>query len=195
MNKKFVKYLQSQGVAQNSLVAEAFLAIERSDFMVEGDPEVDRPFPILAGQTISQPYTVAFMFDKLDVKRGMKVLDVGSGSGWTTALLAHIAGEGGEVIGVEVHDDLVAFGQNNLAKYDFPQATIKKAEKGIFGDLHNAPYDRILLSAAAETEAPEELISQLKEKGMLLCPVDNRIERITKEEKEVFRGFSFVPLT
>lgn len=193
MEEEFVDYLQSKGVAQEPLVAEAFLAIERADFMYEGEAESDRPFPIPAQQTISQPYTVAFMLDKLDVKPGMKVLDVGSGSGWTTALLAHIVGEEGEVTGLEVHDELVAFGQKNLAKYKFSQATIKKAQ-GVYGDPQNAPYDRILVSAAAEGEIPEELITQLKDDGILLCPVDDRIEKITKEGKEVFKGFAFVPL-
>ncbi|MFP4403374.1 MAG: protein-L-isoaspartate O-methyltransferase [Candidatus Woesearchaeota archaeon] len=193
MKKEFIKYLQNNGVALNPRVAEAFNAINRKDFMLEGESEMDMPFPIAGGQTISQPYTVAFMLDKLDIKEGMKVLDVGSGSGWTTALIAHIIGKRGYVVGVELLDELVKFGSKNLKKYNFKNAEIIKAKKDIKGLPEKAPYDRILVSAAATT-VPEILIDQLSKEGIMLIPVNNTIQRITKKSREIWHGFSFVPL-
>ncbi|MFP4523342.1 MAG: protein-L-isoaspartate O-methyltransferase family protein [Candidatus Woesearchaeota archaeon] len=194
MEKSFVKYLQERGVARNPRVAAAFRAINRGDFMLEGSLEADIPFPIPAGQTISQPYTVAFMLDKLEVEPGMKVLDVGSGSGWTTALLAHIVGEEGEVVGIEIKRELVKFGRKNISKYELNNAKILPAKEGILGLPEESPFDRILVSAAAKGEAPREFIDQLAEGGILVIPVDNRIEKITTQSKEIFEGFTFVPL-
>ena len=193
MREEFVKYLQKSGVAQKPEVAEAFKEINREDFMLEGEPEADMPFLIPGGQTISQPYTVAFMLDRLDVKPGMKILDVGSGSGWTTALLAHMLGERGEVIGIEILDELVEFGSKNLNKYDFENAEIRKAKKDTYGLPEKAPYDRILVSAAA-TSVPQTLKDQLSNEGVMIIPVNNSIQRITKTNQEIWRGFSFVPL-
>ncbi len=194
MRDEFVKYLQENGVAIKPEVAEAFRAINRADFMEAGDPEADLAFPIPAGQTISQPYTVAFMLDKLDVREGMRVLDVGSGSGWTTAMLAHITGNKGKVIGIEIEDELVEFGSKNLKKYDFTHAKIEKAKKGIYGKPDEAPYDRILVSAAAMNDVPSNLKEQLAEGGIIVIPVDDKIERISDEGEEIWHGFAFVPL-
>ncbi len=193
MRKEFIEYLQRNGVAQKPEVAKAFKAINREDFMIIGDPETDAPFPILGGQTISQPYTVAFMLDKLDPKPGMKILDIGSGSGWTTTLLAHIVGEKGEVIGIEILDELVEFGLKNLKKYKYKNAKIIKAKKDTYGLPRKAPYDRILVSAAA-TSVPQSLINQLTEKGIMIIPINNTIQRITKKTRETWHGFAFVPL-
>ncbi|MFP4567477.1 MAG: hypothetical protein ACLFN8_00890 [Candidatus Woesearchaeota archaeon] len=119
MREEFVKKLQEKGVAKNPRVAAALKDTNRADFMITGDPEQDEPQRIYAGQTISQPYTVAFMLDLLRLKPGQKILDVGSESGWTTTLLAHITGEEENVIGVKIEPELVSFGQNNLKKIPF----------------------------------------------------------------------------
>ena len=101
---------------------EAFRAVARTDFLRPRDQSnagVDAPIAIGEGQTNSQPRTVFAMLELLDVQPGQRVLDVGSGSGWTTALLAHLVGPTGIVIGTELVPELVAFGGANLAKYDF----------------------------------------------------------------------------
>src|SRR3954465_3340038 len=99
-------------------VADAFAAVPRDLFLPESERRratYDGPLPIGHGQTNSQPRTVAAMLRLLDVRPGHRVLDVGSGSGWTTALLAHVVGPLGEVVGVELEPSLVEFGRRNLA--------------------------------------------------------------------------------
>src|SRR3989344_3253201 len=97
---ELIRELKTQGVLKSPNVEAAFRAIDRKDFVRPEYEEVayaNHPLPIGEGQTISQPYTVAFMLDLLDPKAGEKILDVGSGSGWTTALLAHIVSQSGEI--------------------------------------------------------------------------------------------------
>jgi protein-L-isoaspartate(D-aspartate) O-methyltransferase len=122
---------------------------------------------------------------------------VGSGSGWTTALLARIAGEKGKVLGLEKVPELVVLGKDNLAKYDFPNVEIRQAEQEL-GLKKEAPFDKILVSAAART-IPEELVKQLKTGGVMVIPINNdvlKIEKTSKKENRIqrFEGFVFVPL-
>lgn len=194
MREEFVKKLQNKGVAKNPRVAAALKDINRADFMITGDPEQDEPQKIYAGQTISQPYTVAFMLDILDLEPGQKILDVGSGSGWTTTLLAHITGEEGSVIGVEIEPELISFGQKNLEKYQFEFAKITESNKNTYGAPEYAPYDRILISAEATESAIKILSKQLKPNGVLVGPIGDEIIKITKEKRETWKGFKFVPL-
>src|SRR6476619_7863497 len=105
-------------VAGRDAVAEAFAAVPRVDFLPADQQRrasYDGPLPIGHGQTSSQPRTVAAMLRLLEVAPGQSVLDVGSGSGWTTALLAHLVGPTGSVLGVELEPSLVTFGADNLA--------------------------------------------------------------------------------
>lgn len=180
-------------------IEEALRAVDRRDF-VRDDLRVeayeDYPLPIPAGQTISQPTTVVFMLELLELAEGQRVLDVGCGSGWTTALLAHIVGESGQVIGLEVQEELVEFGRQNLETYHFPQAEIRKTEGGI-PTQPEAPFDRILVSAAMP-ELTDELIENLKENGIAVASVRDAIVKVTKDSEdeittETYSGFSFVP--
>lgn len=198
--KQLVDYLISTGVLRSKPIIEAFQAIDRADFVLpqyKSETYEDYPLPIGHGQTISQPTTVSFMLELLEPEKGGKVLDVGSGSGWTTALLADIVGREGEVWGVEIVPELVEFGNNNLQKYDFPWARIVKAGETI-GLPEHVSFDRILVSASGE-ELPQELIKQLKVGGRLVIPIRNSIWQIDKTSdrsyKELeFPGFVFVPL-
>lgn len=116
-NNKMVDYLINIGALHSDKIIEAFRDVNRADFVVDKDfmgVYEDYPLSIGDGQTISQPRTVAMMLEKLSPKKGDKILDIGSGSGWTTALLAHIVGEEGSVIGVERVSKLVKFGGSNL---------------------------------------------------------------------------------
>ncbi|PIP86757.1 L-isoaspartyl protein carboxyl methyltransferase, partial [Candidatus Campbellbacteria bacterium CG22_combo_CG10-13_8_21_14_all_43_18] len=156
------------------------------------------PLPIGEGQTISQPTVVAFMLELLELEEGQKVLDVGSGSGWTTALIRDIVGPSGEVYGLERQPNLVEFGRANLGKFNFRKAEIFQAKEGVLGYPERGPYDRILVSAAYD-EIPQELIKQLKAGGIMVAPVRDSILKISKKsedeiEKEGFQGFYFVPL-
>ncbi|HWO07784.1 MAG TPA: protein-L-isoaspartate O-methyltransferase [Candidatus Paceibacterota bacterium] len=198
-HKALVDALVATGVLRTSRIIDAFRAIDRKDFVpteLEAQAYLDSPLPIGQGQTISQPHTVAFMCELLQPQRGERVLDVGSGSGWTTALLAHIVGTHGAVIGTEIIPDLATFGARNLAKYGFKNACIHLSNQ--LGAPKDAPFDRILVSAAAE-EVPQDLLDQLRDDGTLVMPVGSAIVRIHrgtngKIATDTYDGFAFVPL-
>ena len=180
--EELAQHLKEVEVLKTPALIEAFLRIDRRDFVLseyQDQAYEDYPLPIGSGQTISQPYTVAFMLELLQPQEGEKILDIGSGSGWTTALLAQIVGNEGRVVGTELQPSLVRFGQENLAKYDFPWAEIHQAEKDGLGSLKEAPFDKILVSAAAH-EIPQELLLQLKEDGVMVIPVGDAVLRIQK---------------
>ena len=137
----------------------------------------DAPLSIGHGQTNSQPTTVRRMLVLLDVQPGDRVLDVGSGSAWTTALLAYLTGPGGRVTGVERVPDLVTFGAANLAAAGMPWAHVERAVPGTLGWPSGGPYQRILVSAQAAT-LPAELVGQLAPAGVLVLPVGGRMLRV-----------------
>lgn len=157
----------------------------------------DMPVPIGYDQTISQPTTVAMMLEWLDAQPGDKVLDVGSGSGWTTALLSDIIGPKGKVYAVERIPDLVEFGRDNCEKAGVKNASFHQAGDN-YGLPEYDPYDRILVSASAD-KVPDELLGQLKPGGKLVLPVYDSIFEISKHpdnktEAIEHPGFVFVPL-
>ncbi len=198
-----IKDLIYQGYLKTDRIIEAFSKIRRVDFVpeeLESASQANIPLPIGQGQTISQPLTVAFMLEKLQPMSGEKILDIGSGSGWTTALLAHIVGKKGKVIGMERIKELCNFGINNVSKYHLIEGGRVKiiCADGSKGYVNEAPYDRILVSAAAE-EIPKELLKQLKTGGRLVIPVKSSIWAVEKKSdrdfhEEEYPGFAFVPL-
>jgi protein-L-isoaspartate(D-aspartate) O-methyltransferase len=154
-------------------VSDAFVAVPREWFLPERERSraaYDGPIGIGHGQTNSQPRTVEAMLRLLEVRPGDRVLDIGTGSGWTTGLLAHLTGPEGTVRGLELEDELVTFGRTNLAKGDWPWAGIDAARPGRLGDPDGAPYDRILVSAEARS-LPTELVSQLGGEARMVLPV------------------------
>jgi protein-L-isoaspartate(D-aspartate) O-methyltransferase len=154
-------------------VTAAFDAVPRAGFLPRGSrfrAGFDGPLQIGHGQTNSQPRTVADMLRLLEVRPGDRVLDVGSGSGWSTALLAHLAGPTGSVVAVERVPELAEWGAGNLAHAGFGWATVHVAEPGVLGWPAEAPYDRILVSADA-TELPGSLVEQLADEGRIVLPV------------------------
>ncbi|MDO5711972.1 MAG: protein-L-isoaspartate O-methyltransferase [Micrococcales bacterium] len=156
----------------------------------------DRPLQLAHGMTNSQPSTVLEMLRLLDVPIGARVLDVGSGSGWTTALLAHLVGSTGSVLGLEIEPELVAFGRRNLGVCERDWAAIEDATPGVLGRPEAAPYDRILVSAMA-TELPGSLVAQLAPAGIMVVPVAGRMVRVTAADEPIierFGRFRFVPL-
>ncbi len=187
------------GVLSTPRIIDAFRATDRADFVPDYrrvSAYDDQALPIGYEQTISQPSTVAFMLELLAAKEGQKILDIGTGSGWSTALLAHIVGPTGSVLGIERIPELVTFGSANLAKYDLPHAHIERAGLEL-GAPDRAPFDRILVSATSR-ELPRELISQLTEGGILIVPVAHAICRVVRVEHQPiidrYEGFVFVPL-
>ena len=197
---ELIKYLVKNGRLQSPRLMAAFRAVDRKDFVL---PEArdwayeDHALGIGHKATISQPSTVAFMLEKLAAGPGDKVLDVGAGSGWTTALLAQLVGAEGAVYGVEIVPALVELGNHNLSKYHFPQATILQATQTL-GLPPKAPFDRILVSAGS-SEVPEELMAQLSIGGILVIPIRKaiwQVKKLSETESTVhqYPGFVFVPL-
>jgi len=199
----FVSNLISQGVLKTPRIIEAFEKIDRADFVpleLKSEAYINEPLYIGEGQTISQPYTVAFMLELLQPKSGDKIFEVGFGSGWQTALLAEIIGESGKVFAVERIPKLFRFGRKNIAKYNFIKKGIVKtigsdASRGL---PRHAPFDKIIAGASAQ-EIPEEWLKELKVGGRLVTPVKNSIWLYVKKssqefEKQEFPGFVFVPL-
>ncbi len=196
----FFNYLeQSQGFKSKELEA-AFENIDRRDFVPESYHNAaygDFPLPIGFGGTISQPSTVLFMLNLLDPRPGERILDVGSGSGWTAILLGFAVGENGLVFGVEIIPELVGFANNNLAKYKLPWVKNVVAGKEL-GLPSEAPFDKILVSAAA-LKLPPELLEQLKIGGRLVIPIQSSVWKIdkvseTETKQKEYPGFAFVPL-
>lgn len=181
-------------------VDAAFAAHPRTGFLPHDQARHahrDEPLPIGHGQTSSQPSTVARMLRFLDVPPGARVLDVGAGSGWTTALLAHLTGPTGVVVGVELEPELAAWGAANLARTGQPWARIELAVPDVLGAPALGPFERVLVSAEAP-ELPMALVAQLADDGRMVAPVAAGLSvvertrdglRITRHE-----GYKFVPL-
>ena len=200
LRKKLVEIIRGKGITDER-VLNAIENIPRHFFLDSAFDEVayeDRAFPISVGQTISQPYTVAYQTQLLEVKPFTKVLEIGTGSAYQAAVLAEI---GAQVYTIERQKKL--FEQNKKFSY------IKKYPniKFFYGDGYEglptyAPFDRVLITAAAP-EIPQKLIDQLKPGGMMVIPLGpagtQTMKRITKQDdgtikEEAFALFSFVPM-
>lgn len=193
--------LISQGYLRTPRLIKAFRKIKRIDFLppeTKNLSELNEALPIGWNQTISQPLVVAFMLEQLNPLPGDKILDIGSGSGWTTALLAEIVGEKGKVIALEIKPELKKIGEKNTAKYGFK--TIKFICKdGSQGYAPEAPYDKILVSAASKHEDNPYWQEQLRIKGKIVAPIGSSLWTFVKKnakewEKTEYPGFVFVPL-
>lgn len=182
-------------------VSQAFEETPRAGFLPAGARPfagVDAPQSIGYGATNSQPSTVAEMLRLLEVPRGAHVLDIGSGSGWTTALLAHLVGPSGQVLGLELTGPLVTFGAENLAATGRGWARIAQADPDHLGSPSDAPFDRILVSAMADS-VPMSLVAQLAPDGVMVIPVASRMVRVRRgdggePQVERFGAYRFVPL-
>lgn len=199
-NQSLCTELWNKSFIKNKRLLRAFLAIDRRYFvpkLYQKYSYFDEALPIGYNQTISQPSTVAFMLTLLNVKAGQRILDIGSGSGWTSALLGFLVGKNGKIYGVERVKKLIKFSRQNLKKINYTWVKIYTNQK-ILGLPHFAPYDRILVSASAQ-EFPQVLIKQLKIRGIMVIPIIDTIYKITKTNTddliiEEFPGFAFVPL-
>jgi len=191
-NKQLIDLLIREGYLKTPRIIQAFKKIDRADFVLQGykgEAYANYPLPIGFGQTISQPATVAFMLELLEPKSGDRILDIGSGSGWQTALLAQIAKQ---VFAIERIPELVKFAKNNIKKYAFNNIKFICSD-GSKGLPKQALFDKIIAAASAE-KMPAALKEQLTKNGRLVLPIKNSIWLITKSFQQEFPGFVFVPL-
>ncbi|MCM8798746.1 MAG: protein-L-isoaspartate(D-aspartate) O-methyltransferase [Candidatus Omnitrophica bacterium] len=181
-------------------VIRAFLKVPRHIFVLEKDlPQAynDHPLPIGEGQTISQPYMVALMTECLRLKGGERVLEIGTGSGYQTAILAELAGE---VYSIERFPSLGEKAGMLLAKLGYKNISIKVGD-GTLGWEEFSPYDRIIVTASSP-EIPSPLITQLKEGGYLVIPLGESFSQVLtvvekfgdKIKRQEICGCVFVPL-
>lgn len=201
---KLIQRLKRHGYIESKRVEEAINKVPRHLFVpenVRSRAYIDSPQPIGQGQTISAPHMVAMMVEKLDLKEGHKVLEVGGGRGYHAAVIAEVVGEEGKVITVELLESLASDAEKVLkrAGYDNVQVVTGDGSKGF---EENAPYDRISVACGAP-EIPPPLIKQLKVGGKILIPVggsfyQNLILAVKTDKKRIKKkdlgGVLFVPL-
>ncbi|MBE0650125.1 MAG: protein-L-isoaspartate(D-aspartate) O-methyltransferase [Bacteroidales bacterium] len=199
MRKKLVDEIRKKGILDEQIL-EAINAVPRHLFMDSSFLQFayeDKPFPIGSGQTISQPYTVAFQTQLLDVKPGAKILEIGTGSGYQACVLAEM---GAEVYSIERQKKLYEKTKKFLSKFQYKLHLF--CGDGYLGLPKHAPFDGILITAAAP-EIPQTLVDQMKVGGVLVIPLGGTstqtMYRMVKMEdgslaKEAFGEFRFVPL-
>jgi protein-L-isoaspartate(D-aspartate) O-methyltransferase len=201
LRAQLVKQLREKGITDEK-VLEAIQTIPRHYFFDNAFEKIayeDRAFTIAAGQTISQPYTVAYQTQLLQVKRNEKVLEIGTGSGYQTAILAAL---GARVCTIERQKELFDTIQKSYPfQRQYPGIRFFYGD-GFLGLPTFAPFDKILITAAAPF-TPPILLEQLKPGGVMVLPRDEgdsqRMIRITKQadgtlREECFDQFSFVPM-
>ncbi|MEZ5335738.1 MAG: protein-L-isoaspartate O-methyltransferase [Methanolobus sp.] len=164
-----IKSLGEQGVSEKTL--KAMKKVPRHLFVPSihtSHAYVDSPLPIGHAQTISAPHMVAMMCDLLELEEGLKILEIGSGSGYNAAVMAEIIGSKGHIYSIERIDKLAAFARENLEKAGYPNVEVILAD-GSLGLPGHAPYDRISVTASAP-DTPLPLIEQLKPGGIMVLP-------------------------
>lgn len=196
--KEMVELIRQRGVKDENLL-KVMERIPRHLFVTDlfiGRAYEDSPLPIGKSQTISQPYTVAVMTEALEVKKGSKVLEVGTGSGYQAAILAEM---GVRVFTIERHMELLNASRKVFEKLGYP--IVSKCGDGTIGWAEFAPYDGIIVTAAAP-EIPQALLDQLADGGKLVIPIGSiefqNLHVVTRKKDKFFTkeiyGFKFVPL-
>jgi protein-L-isoaspartate(D-aspartate) O-methyltransferase len=191
--------IESRGLRDPGVLA-AMCEVPRHEFVPESLRDhayEDHPLPIGAGQTISQPYIVAVMLERLALQATDRVLEVGTGSGYATALLSRLCAE---VYSVEFHAELAASAEATLARLRYSNVKVRVGD-GRLGWPEHAPFEAILVSAAA-SEIPPVLFTQLREGGRIMIPVgpptSQELQLIRKAngqaETQILEGCRFVPL-
>lgn len=201
LRKKLVDYLRTEKEISDERVLEAINSIPRHFFLDSAFDKIayeDRAFPIGEDQTISQPFTVAYQTQLLQIKKGDKVLEIGTGSVYQATVLAEL---GAWVYTIERQKKLYLKNQSFFLKNKYPNIKFFYGD-GFEGLPTYAPFDKVIITAAAPF-IPPKLIQQLKPGGLMVIPVDEgdaqRMLRLTKQAdgtytEEMFEQFSFVPM-
>jgi protein-L-isoaspartate(D-aspartate) O-methyltransferase len=197
---EFMLTLRQRGIGDQA-VLRAMDQVPREHFVETrfvDNAYADRALPIACGQTISQPYVVAYMTEQLDVHPQHKVLEIGTGSGYQAAILSRLAQE---VVSIERYRTLADAARARMETLGYQNVEIRTGD-GLAGAPDKAPFDRIMVTAAAET-VPEALVEQLADDGAMLLPLGphggvQRLVKVTKADGELKQeellGVRFVPL-
>ena len=192
--KEMIKIIKTYDESISDRTLWSVQQVPRHKFIKEkGAGYLDTPLPIGFGQTISQPFIVAYMTDKLNIKPLDKVLEIGTGSGYQAAILAEMAYD---IYSVERIFKLSQKTEKLLRQLGYVNIKLKVGD-GYKGWKENAPYDRIIVTAMSN-EIPQELIKQLNVGGKMIIPYKGKLELITKTktsyDQESLTGVAFVPL-
>jgi len=201
LRHQMVSYqIKNRGI-QNKAILEALKRIPRHLFVppeIRDESYCDHPLPIGLNQTISQPYIVALMTNELEVQPHHKILEIGTGCGYQTAILAELVAE---VYSVEIIPDLFELAQKNLDRLKFQNIHLKNAD-GLSGWEDAAPFDGIIITAAP-ADIPTPLLQQLKPEGLMIVPVGTFFQSLYKIkkassgqiQKKTITQVRFVPMT
>jgi protein-L-isoaspartate(D-aspartate) O-methyltransferase len=212
--EQLIRNLIAEGILKTSNVTRAMRLVSREPFLPDHMKQsyaIDAPLPIGWGQTASAPHMVSIMNEALQLDVGQRILEVGAGSGWHACTIAEIVAPSnqpkptwGHVYTTEIIRDLANYARTNIGKAGYSERVTIINHDGSQGYLDEAPYDRILVTAAAP-DIPKPLTDQLKtENGVLVIPVGGTyyfqtLYRITKKDTRLTRenlgGVAFVPLT
>nr|WP_287070053.1 protein-L-isoaspartate(D-aspartate) O-methyltransferase [Pyrobaculum sp.] len=204
MAKRLVEELERDGIVKSERVKRALLTVPREKFVL---PEYrmmayeDRPLPLFAGATISAPHMVAMMCELIEPRPGMKILEVGTGSGYHAAVCAEAIEKKGRIYTIEIVKELAVFAAQNLERLGYWGVVEVYHGDGKKGLEKHAPFDAIIVTAAADV-IPPALIRQLKDGGVMVIPVEERlgqvlykvVKRGDKIEKKAITYVMFVPL-
>lgn len=200
--ESMVRNLHDSGYLTSKKVEDAMLAVDRAFFVPHPSFAYDdRPLPLGKGQTISAPSVVAFMLEHLDLKKGMKVLELGTGSGYNTALISYIIGPKGKVVSFERVPELTKIAEKNLARMGSPKNISLHVGDASCGYPEEAPYDRIIVTGGMPyLDKSHPMVKQLKPGGKIVAPVGGRFfqdiivyDKDTKSYKSIL-PVMFVPI-
>ncbi len=209
--KRLVESLKDRGILSKPEVIKAMLTVQRHKFVprdAESSAYIDSPLSIGLGQTISAPHMNAMMCEFLELKEGEKVLEIGTGSGYHAALCAELVAPGnsenpGHVFTIERHEELVNSAKESLRETGYEGKVTVIYGDGTLGYPKEAPYDKILVTAASPSKVPLPLRDQLKEGGILCIPAGSKsfgqnlyiIKKLGEDFKsKKVTGVRFVPL-
>lgn len=197
--KELIQHLKEDGI-KDKAVLSAIKKVPRENFVpdyLKSRAYEDVALSVGYGATISQPYTVAFMLQALELKKGDKVLEIGTASGWNAALISTIVGSKGKVFTTEIIPELVKKAKEKLKNFKNIKVVLTDGSRGL---NEHSPFDKIIITAACP-DVPKELISQLKQNGILIAPIGSltsqEMVKLTKAKKiikENLGEFVFVPL-
>jgi len=202
--KQLIENLIRLNALKTSKIIEAFRKISRHKFVTKkyiDSAYEDMALPTIKGSTISQPYTVAFMLEKLQPKKGENILEIGAGSGWQACLLSYCVGEKGNVVTIEIDKEVADFAKENINKLKRENIELVYGD-GSVGYENEAPYDKIIYTAAVP-KIPETIFKQLKVGGRIVAPIGSTFEQVmtiidkvskNKFEEKRLESFLFVPL-